>query len=69
MIFNVPVRTEAYKLIICRKGQADQQVASGTINPGDNTFTVALTGSGEQEYDLYIDGQYYQSMKVTFKNG
>ena len=69
VIFNVPVRTEAYKLIICRKGQADQQVASGTINPGDFTFTVALTGSGEQEYDLYIDGQYYQSMKVTFKNG
>ena len=69
VIFNVPVRTEAYKLIICRKGQADQQVASGTINPGDFTFTVALTGFGEQEYDLYIDGQYYQSMKVTFKNG
>ena len=69
VIFNVPVRSEAYKLIICRKGQADQQVASGTINPGDNAFTVALTGSGEQEYDLYIDGQYYQSMKVTFKNG
>lgn len=69
VIFNVPVRQEAYKLIICRKGQADQQVASGTINPGDNTFTVALTGSGEQEYDLYINGQYYQSMKVTFKNG
>lgn len=69
VIFNVPVRTEAYKLIICRKGQADQQVASGTINPGDFTFTVALIGSGEQEYDLYIDGQYYQSMKVTFKNG
>ena len=69
VIFNVPVRTEAYKLIICRKGQADQQVASGTINPGDFTFAVALTGSGEQEYDLYIDGQYYQSMKVTFKNG
>ena len=69
VIFNVPVRTEAYKLIICRKGQADQQVASGTINPGDNTFTVALTGSGEQEYDLYINGEYYQSMEVTFKNG
>ena len=69
VIFNVPVRQEAYKLIICRKGQADQQVASGTINPGDNTFTVALTGFGEQEYDLYINGQYYQSMKVTFKNG
>ena len=69
VIFNVPVRTEAYKLIICRKGQADQQVASGTINPGDFTFTVALNGSGVQEYDLYIDGAYYQSMKVTFRNG
>ena len=66
--FNVPVRTESYTLIICRKGQADQPVASGTVQAGDNIFTVELAGTGEQEYDLYINGEYYQTMKVTFTN-
>ncbi|MGM9604977.1 MAG: Stk1 family PASTA domain-containing Ser/Thr kinase [Faecousia sp.] len=66
--FDVPVRTESYILIICRKGQADQQVASGVVQPGDNLFTVELSDTGVQEYDLYINGEYYQSMKVTFKN-
>ena len=67
--FTVPVQEEAYNLIICPKGRADQQVASGVVQPGDYTFTVTLTGSGEQEYDLFVNGEYYQSMKVTFKNG
>lgn len=67
--FNVPAREEAYSLIIYRKGQTNQQVASAVIEPGDTTFTVTLFGSGAQEYDLYINGEYYQSMKVTFKNG
>mgnify|MGYP004525617681 FL=1 len=67
--FYVPVREEAYHLIICPKGRADLQVASGTVQPGDCTFTVPLMGSGVQEYDLYINGEYYQSMEVTFKNG
>lgn len=66
--FNVPVRTESYNLVICPKGQANQQVAAGTIQPGDNVFSVPLAGSGVQEYDLYIDGEYYQTMKVTFQN-
>ena len=65
----MPVQEEAYNLIICPKGRADQQVASGVVQPGDYTFTVTLTGSGEQEYDLFVNGEYYQSMKVTFKNG
>ena len=67
--FTVPVQEDAYNLIICPKGRADQQVASGVVQPGDYTFTVTLTGSGEQEYDLFVNGEYYQSMKVTFKNG
>lgn len=66
--FSVPIRTESYNLVICPKGQANQQVASGVVQPGDNVFTVYLTGSGVQEYDLYINGEYYQSMKVTFMN-
>ena len=67
--FNVPVRSESYNLVICPKGQANQQVAAGVIQPGDNVFSVPLAGSGVQEYDLYINGEYYQSMKVTFNNG
>ena len=62
------MRTESYALIICPKGQADQPVASGTVQAGDNIFTVELSGTGEQEYDLYINGEYYQTMKVTFTN-
>lgn len=68
VLFNVPVRPESYNLVICPKGQANQQVAAGTIQPGDNVFSVPLDGSGVQEYDLYINGEYYQTMKVTFKN-
>ena len=64
----MPIRPENYNLVICPKGQANQQVAGGVVQAGDNVFTVALTGSGVQEYDLYINGEYYQSMKVTFKN-
>ena len=69
VIFNVPQREAAYNLIICRKGHADEPVASGTIAPGETAFIVALTGSGEEEFDLYIDGEYYQTMKVKFTNG
>ena len=43
-------------------------MASGTVQAGDNIFTVELAGTGEQEYDLYINGEYYQTMKVTFTN-
>ena len=67
--FSVPIRPENYNLVICPKGQANQQVAAGVIQPGDNVFSVPLAGSGVQEYDLYINGEYYQSMKVTFNNG
>lgn len=67
--FDVPSRQETYNLIICPKGHANQQVANGTVQPGDTTFSVSLTGIGEQEYDLFINGEYYQSMKVVFGNG
>ena len=33
VLFNVPVRPESYNLVICPKGQANQQVAAGTIQP------------------------------------
>lgn len=68
VMFNIPVREEAYDLIICPKGQVGEPVATAVIQPGVSFYTVALVGYGEQEYDLYIDGEFYQSMKVAFGN-
>ena len=67
--FNVPQRDQDYNLIITRQGHPEQQVASGTIRAGETTLVVALADKGVQEYDLYIDGSYYQMVRVTFNNG
>ena len=66
--FNVPQRERDYSLVITRQGHPEQQVASGTIRAGETAFVVELADKGVQEYDLYIDGTYYQTMRVTFKN-
>ncbi len=68
VMFNIPQREEAYDLIICPKGQVGEPVATAVIQPGVSYYTVSLVGYGEQEYDLYIDGEFYQSMKVAFGN-
>ncbi len=67
--FQVEERSEAYFLTICLKGHADMQVASGQIPAGTSSFVAELTGSGIQEYDLYIDGVFYKTFFVDFTNG
>ena len=67
--FQVEVRNEDYFLTICLKGHADMQVASGQIPAGSSSFVAELTGSGMQEYDLYIDGVFYKTFFVDFTNG
>jgi len=67
--FAVEVRNEDYFLTICLKGHADMQVASGKIPAGTSSFVAELTGSGMQEYDLYIDGVFYKTFFVDFNNG
>ena len=41
-------------------------VESREIMPGTATCTVELTNYGTRSYDIYIDGEYYASQKVTF---
>ena len=36
------------------------------IAPGSNGYVLALVGSGTQSYDLYINGQFYQTQRVEF---
>ena len=62
--FSLPVREEAYYLSILQNGT---EIASNVeIAPGSNGYVLALTGSGTQTYDLYINGQFYQTQRVEF---
>ena len=36
------------------------------IQPGTDAVTVKLTGVGKQTYDLYINGEFYNSQEVNF---
>ena len=62
--FSLPVRDTAYYLSILQDGT--QIVSNVEIAPGSNGYILALTGSGVQTYDLYIDGQFYQTQRVEF---
>ena len=65
--FILPERDEAYTLNIQLNG--NEVMETQTIQPGITSVTVELTGSGEQTYELYINGELYRSEKVTFVNG
>ena len=62
--FSLPVRDTTYYLSILQDG--NQIVSNVEIAPGSNGYILALTGSGVQTYDLYIDGQFYQTQRVEF---
>ena len=62
--FAIPVRSEAYYLSILQNGT--EIVSNVEIAPGSNGYVLALTGSGTQSYDLYINGQFYQTQRVEF---
>ena len=47
--------------------QNSRQVMEDTIvSPGTTKIDMMLTGSGVQSYDLYINNQFYKSVKVDF---
>lgn len=63
--FAVPSRPVEYRLEICLKDQ--HSILESKRVPPDATSTyVKLTGRGEMEYDLYIDGVYERTEKVNF---
>ena len=57
-------RTEQYLLGIYSNGK--QVVEDTIISPDRTSIDVVLTGSGVQTYDLYINNQFYKSVKVDF---
>ena len=65
--FDVPERTEEYRIDICIAGTTEI-VASKSIAPGTTNTYALLTGVGIMEYDLYIDGVYYDTRFIDFND-
>ncbi len=64
--FILPGREEAYTLTIRYEGNEIMEPV--IIEPGKTEITIELTGSGEQAYELYINGNLFRTEKVTFAN-
>jgi serine/threonine-protein kinase len=64
-VFMVPSRTESYVLSIQLNGE--WYLEGMTIQPGATTAQVRLTGTGTQEYILFIDGVEYNREMVEFE--
>jgi len=62
--FRIPEKEGSYVLSIQLDGR--EVVESREIMPGTATCTVELTDYGTRSYDLYINGEFYNSQKVTF---
>ena len=62
--FSLPERDEPYILSIFLNGK--EVIESREIVPGTSSFVCDLTGTGTQTYDIYIDGEFYQSKEVPF---
>ena len=63
--FSLPAdRTEPYMLGFYQNGM--QVIEDTIVGTGMTSIDVVLTGSGVQTYDLYINNQFYKSVKVDF---
>lgn len=64
--FTVPTRVTMYELTILHGSEV---IVSGVEIPaGTEIYDVELTGSGEQEYKLYVDGVFYGTQRVDFND-
>lgn len=61
--FTIPARETGYYLTIRQGGT--ELVSNAEIAPGTESYSLNVTGTGVQEYDLYIDGQFYQTQRVV----
>ena len=57
-------RSDQYLLGIYQNGMQVRE--DSLISPGTTKIDVSLTGSGIQSYDLYINNQFYKTIKVDF---
>ena len=60
----LPERENAFILGLFQNGNPVR--ASERIEPGTTYVEVTLTGTGIQTYDVYIDGEKYQTIEVDF---
>ena len=58
-------RSDQYLLGIYQNNM--QVVEDTVISPGTMKHNVVLTGYGVQSYDLYINSQFYKTVKVDFE--
>ena len=63
--FSVPEREEEYRLDICLGGTNDVLI-SKMIAPGSTSTYVELTGRGLVAYDLYVNGEYFETRSIEF---
>ena len=62
--FSLPFSENDFVLSIFRNGK--EVIESVEIPAGQTDFTVELTGSGTETFELRIDGEFYQNQKVMF---
>ena len=62
--FILPDRSAAYTLNIRLNG--NEVIEAQTIQAGTASFTIELTGTGTNFYELFIDGEPYRTEKVVF---
>ncbi len=62
--FSLPNKETAYILSIFQDGK--EVIESQEIVPGTSSFVCNLTGTGTVKFDVYIDGEYYESKEVKF---
>ena len=63
--FSVPEREEEYRLDVCLGGTSSV-LDSKMVAPGSTSAFVKLSGSGLVAYDLYIDGEYYDTRTIEW---
>ena len=62
--FSLPLREESFILSIRLDGKEIMEAVE--IPAGQTEYTMELTGTGSQVYELLIDGELYMNQKVTF---
>ena len=64
--FTLPLKESDFTLKILYE---EESLGEWKIEAGSTSTTITLTGSGSQNYDLYIDGEFYQTQRVKFTDG
>lgn len=62
--FDIPIRTQAYYLSIFLDGRP--VLSEQLIEPYHATVRLSLSGRGQQQCSLYVDGELYHTLTVDF---